>query len=213
LAQQNAVRDEQAGPDEVERAVKDVIGNPNIKGIILLSRRTFVEKTWGKEAWGLTLRRLSADDQEVLGGLIVTAGWYPYALNLRLDRAIATTFAPGDPAKVFLDMGRSSASNNLAGPHASYVKRGQPHDLLAMSPRIYSSYYDKGRRTYEKTGPTSAVLRTFDAENVTHEDCLTVVGWHERAIEICGGRKVKVQETLCRTDGAPHCEYHCQWEI
>jgi uncharacterized protein (TIGR02265 family) len=197
----------------VKHAVKDVIGNPNTKGIILLSRKAFVEMTWGKEAWERVLRRLSDADQEMLRGLIVSAGWYPFELNLRLDRAIAAAFAPGDPQKIFLDMGRGSASVNLTGAHASYVKRGQPHDLLAMSPRIYSSYYDKGRRTYEKTGPTSAVLRTFDAENVTHEDCLTVVGWHERAIELCGGRRVKVQETQCRTNGAPHCEYHCQWEI
>jgi uncharacterized protein (TIGR02265 family) len=197
----------------VERIVKDVIGNPNTKGIIFLSRKTFVEKTWGKEAWERVLRRLTDADQEVLRGLIISAGWYPFELNLRLDRAIAATFAPGDPEKIFLDMGRSSASVNLTGVHASYVKRGHPHELLAMSPRIYGSYYDKGHRTCEKTGPNSAVLKTFEAENVTHEDCLTVVRWYERAIERCGGRKVKVQEIQCRTNGAPHCEYHCQWEI
>jgi len=66
---------------------------------------------------------------------------------------------------------------------------------------------------YEKTGDCSAVLRTYDAESVTAEDCLTVVGWHVRAIELCGGRTVEVVETLCRARGAPYCEYRCTWQV
>jgi predicted hydrocarbon binding protein len=68
-----------------------------------------------------------------------------------------------------------------------------------------------GRRTYEKVGERGALLRTFDAGSVTVADCLTVVGWHERAIELCGGRDVKVTEAKCRARGAPHCEYRCEW--
>jgi len=57
------------------------------------------------------------------------------------------------------------------------------------------------------------VLKTFDAENVTANDCLTVVGWHERAIELCGGTNVRVRETKCRDRGDAHCEYACSWRI
>ena len=56
-----------------------------------------------------------------------------------------------------------------------------------------------------------ATLRTFDAECVTETDCLTVVGWYERALELSGARGGRVEETQCRARGAPHCEYHLSW--
>lgn len=71
--------------------------------------------------------------------------------------------------------------------------------------------YDAGRRTYEKLDERKAVLRTFEAPTVTAEDCMTIVGWHERAIEISGGKAVDVKETKCRTKGHDHCEYLCAW--
>jgi uncharacterized protein (TIGR02265 family) len=108
-------------------------------------------------------------------------------------------------------MGRASADANLLGPHRPFVKPGDPHFLLSSAPNIYAAYYGVGRRTYERTGETSAVLRTFDAESVTATDCLTVVGWHVRAIELCGGKDPRVVESRCRTRGDPHCEYHCAW--
>jgi uncharacterized protein YjhX (UPF0386 family) len=56
------------------------------------------------------------------------------------------------------------------------------------------------------------VLRTFDAESVTETDCLTVMGWHQRAVELSGGTNVKVTHPLCRAKGAPHCEYRITWD-
>jgi hypothetical protein len=70
----------------------------------------------------------------------------------------------------------------------------------------------EGRRTYEKTGPTSGVLITYDAPPATPGDCLTVVGWHERAIELSGGRNVKVSQAKCRSRGDRVCQYDCRWE-
>jgi uncharacterized protein (TIGR02265 family) len=184
---------------------------PRIKGNVLLSRIAFVRGHGGEEALQAVLSRLPAADQAILRGWILPISWYPLALNLRLDDAIAGVLSPEDRSRVFLEMGRASADANLKGPHRPFVKPGDPHFLLASAPQIYAAYYGVGRRTYERTGETAAVLRTFDAESVTPTDCLTVVGWHVRAIELCGGKDVRVAETRCRSRGDPHCEYHCTW--
>jgi hypothetical protein len=68
-----------------------------------------------------------------------------------------------------------------------------------------------GSRTYEKTGARSAVLRTVGAESVTEADCLTIIGWHQRAIEMSGGRDVHVEHPKCRARGNGYCEYLCSW--
>jgi uncharacterized protein (TIGR02265 family) len=188
-------------------------GSPRsrVKGGVIKARLEFVRARAGEAGLESVLSRLSREDQEVLRGWILPTTWYPLDVNLRLDDAIAAILSAGDRDRIFVEMGRASADSNLGGPQRPYLREGDPHYLLRATSAIFLAYYQVGRRTYERTGDTSAVLRTYDAENVTHTDCLTVVGWHQRAIELCGGKAVRVTETLCRTRGDPHCEYRCEW--
>jgi uncharacterized protein (TIGR02265 family) len=182
-----------------------------IKGHILLSRIQYVREVAGEARFMEVLASLPAEDRAILSGMILPVTWYSLDLNLRLDAAIATVLSPGDRSQVFLEMGRASAEQNLKGVHRPYVREGDPHFLLAAAPRIYAAYYAVGKRTYQKTGERSAVLRTEGAEIASATDCLTVIGWHQRAIELCGGTDVKVEEVQCRARGGPHCEYRCSW--
>jgi len=185
--------------------------SPGIRGSVLLSRLKYVRERGGEASLKKILDHLPVADRGVLQGWILNTSWYPLDLNLRFDDAIAEVFSPDDRRRVFLEMGRASADVNLVGPHRHFVNKTDPHFLLSQAPVIYAAYYAVGNRTYEKTGPNSCVLRTFEAESVTATDCLTVVGWYVRAIELCGGKDVEVVETACRTAGADHCEYHCAW--
>ena len=183
-----------------------------IKGSVLISRLNMLRQHGGAPRVEEVIRRLPEEDQAHLRKLLLPIAWYPLELNLRLDAAIADLLSPEDRTRAFIDMGRASAEENLHGAHHIFVKEGDPQFLLSQAPQIYRFYYAVGSRTYEQTGPTSAIIRTFGAENVTEADCLTIVGWHQRAIEICGGRDVRVTHALCRARGAPHCEYQCSWD-
>jgi uncharacterized protein (TIGR02265 family) len=187
--------------------------SPGIKGNVLLARIKYVRDVGGEPALQAILARLPAADAKVLQGWVLPISWYPLDLYLRLDDAIASVMSPHDRKNVFLSMGRASADANLSGPQRPFVREGDPHFLLKTAPQIYAAYYAVGRRTYERTGPTSGVLTTHDAEHVTETDCLTVVGWHVRAIELCGGKHVEVVETRCRARGDPVCEYRCAWTL
>ena len=90
------------------------------------------------------------------------------------------------------------------------MREHNPHALLRQASGIYGVYYDTGRREYERISDTKAVLRTHDSLSFSVADCATVVGWHVRAIEMCGGRNVRVVELLCRALGGPICEYLCE---
>jgi uncharacterized protein (TIGR02265 family) len=179
-----------------------------VKGSVVLSR---LELITSQGVFEQVMSVLPPEDQKVWRGVVLAVSWYPFDMAQRLDQAIAKQVSPAHRRQFFLDMGRASADANLPNVHKAFVRAGDPHYLLSRAPQIYSKYYDTGHRTYEKTSPTSCVLKTFNAENVTVDDCLTVVGWHVRAIEICGGKSARVKETLCRAQGADHCEYHCTW--
>lgn len=180
-----------------------------IKGGPLQSRLEFVRDHRGQDGVERVLGRLPDADRNVCRQ-ILTGGWYPFDLSERVDRAVADEMGMGE--KVFLLMGEKSAEHNLNKAHKAFVTDRDPHGLLKRAAQIYQAYYDTGRRTYEHVSDTKAILRTYESETFSIADCLTVVGWHRKAIEMCGGKDVKVVETKCRARGADVCEYVCEWK-
>jgi len=180
-----------------------------VKGGALAARLAFVRAERGEEGVQRVLARLPEADRKACLP-ILAGGWYPFELNQRLDEAIAAEMGIGE--KIFLVIGEKSAEHNLNGPHRAMLSPGDPHGLLRRAPQIYQMYYDAGRRTYDQAGDRKAILRTHDAPTFSRHDCLTVVGWHRKAIEMCGGTNPRVTETKCRAKGAEFCEYVCEWD-
>ncbi len=185
---------------------------PQVKGTILAARLAFIRERGGEALLDRVLGRLLPADQKSLRGLLLVTSSYPLALNLKLDAAIAAELSPGDPDRVFIEMGRASADVNLSGPQRLFVQAGDPHHLLSFTEAIYGYYYSAGKRTCLKTGPQSAVLTTEGAADVTPGDCLTVVGWYQRGLELSGASAVRVDHPVCKARGDARCEYHCSWQ-
>src|SRR6202140_2724944 len=150
--------------------VMDEAGSVKVKGGALVSRLAFVREQRGEEGVQHVLARLPESDRAACSP-ILTGGWYPFALNQRLDEAIAVEMGMGED--VFLLIGEKSAEHNLTGAHRAMLSPGDPHGLLRRTPQIYQMYYDSGRRTYERLGDSKAVLRTYDAPTFSRHDCLT----------------------------------------
>ena len=185
------------------------IGTGRVKGGAMVSRLEFVRERGGDAAVKGVLTRLSDADRKACSELL-TANWYPFDLAARLDEAIAAQMGIGE--RVFVLMGEKSAAHNLASAHKVFITERDPHGLLRKTAQIYRAYYDTGRREYEKAGEKKAILRTYDSETFSKHDCLTIVGWHRKAIEMCGGKNARVTETKCRAGGAEVCEYLCEWD-
>ncbi len=180
-----------------------------VKGGVLLSRLAFVREQRGEDGVARVINRLPKGERDLCSTILVSS-WYPFEVSEHIDEAIAAEMQMGE--KVFLLMGEKSAEQNLKGSHRLMLSPGDPHGLLRRAPQIYQMYYDHGRRTYERLGDKKAVLQTYDAPRFSRHDCLTIVGWHKKAIEMCGGTNVRVTETKCRTSGAECCEYVCEWD-
>ncbi len=184
-----------------------------VKGTLLIARMKYL-RAQGPESADRVMRRLSEEDLDVLTGMLLPSSWYAAGVLLRLDTTIAALLARGDRHRLFRDMGRFSAETNLgpSGVQRPYLREGDPQFLLRHVPRMYGTQHSAGRREYRQTGDRSAVLRTLEAEEPSPDDCLTTVGWLERAVELSGGRAVRVVELQCQARGGPHCEYRCEWQ-
>jgi hypothetical protein len=180
-----------------------------IKGAVLKSRIAFVQEHFGKEGVQQVLDGLPPEDQRTLR-MLFTSNWYPFGLGKTLDDAIVRELG-GGRVEFFERLGEASAEKNLSSVHAGYLTKGDAHGFLAKAPSIYSLYYEAGRREYQKVGPKEAVLTTYDAETFSAPDCLTVVGWHRKALEMCGVTGVQVVEEECRARGGQVCRYRVKW--
>ena len=201
-------------PEQPPGANGAVLARPagKVKGTILIARMKFL-RGQGKIPVEAVLQHVCPADQAVLQGILLPSTWYSTELLMRLETAIAAVIARGDRARAFTEMGRFSAQANLGpgGVQRPYLREGDPHHLLERVPRMYLSQHTMGRRSYERSGERSAVIRSFDCQDAAADDCLIVVGWLQRAIELSGGTEVRVVEAQCHARGAPHCEYHSEW--
>jgi uncharacterized protein (TIGR02265 family) len=180
-----------------------------VKGAVLKSRLAFVEEHGGPGAVEDVLNALSEEDRSALR-MILTVQWYPFELGKHLDDAIVRVIG-GGKTEFFERLGEASAQRNLTTVHKQFVVQGDPHAFLAKAPTIYSLYYETGRREYRKTGDTEGVLTTRDAETFSSPDCLTVIGWYRKALEMCGATGVRITEEECRARGGAVCRYRVSW--
>lgn len=181
-----------------------------VKGSVLKSRLEFVEEHFGADGVKKLMASLGAEDQEALKKMLPST-WLPFEVGKRLDDAIVNVLAGGDP-KFFEQLGIASADKNLTTFHASFLTPGDPEAFLRKAPQIYGLYYQKGRREWEKTGEREGYLTTYEAETFSAADCLTVVGWYKRALEMCGASSIEVVEEECRAKGGEFCRYRVRWE-
>ena len=180
-----------------------------IKGSVLKTRMGFVEEHSGKDGVQRVLDALPPDDRKALA-MILTVQWYPFELGKRLDDAIVKVIG-GGRSDFFEKLGEASAEQNLATLHKGFLTAGRPHDFLAKAPQIYRLYYETGRREYAQTGDRSGVITTFDAETFSAPDCLTVIGWYRKALELCGASGVRITHDTCRASGGEVCRYSLSW--
>ena len=180
-----------------------------VKGNIVKARIGFVKERFGEAGWQKVLASLSEEDGTALKS-VTNVAWYDFDLGARLDKAIVSALAGGD-RHVFEEMGRASARENLTGVHATFLQPRDPQKFMAKAPLIYNFYYDKGRRTWEPTGPTSGIMTTFGSETFSAADCATVVGWHREALAMVGAKNVQIVEEACRARGDEVCSYKVSW--
>ena len=183
---------------------------PRVKGTLLIARMKFL-RAQGLPATEMVLDHMAPADQAALRGMLLPSSWYPADLVGRLEDAIATIVSKEDRGACFARMGRFSADVNFGagGLRRTHIHRGDPHHVLGCVSRIYASVYEKGRRSYERTGPRSAVIRSYDSESYDH--CQATVGWLQRLVELSDATGVRVNELQCRSAGASHCEFAIEW--
>ena len=185
---------------------------PLVRGTLLLARLAFMRSQESEHLLERILARLARKDEKTLRHGIEPYLWYPLKLQRRLDDAIASTIAPDDRPSALIEIGRVSAEYVIGRLDSPSALRNGPAAFLDEETRSYREHYSPGRRGYRALGEQTAVVRTFDIRHlVSADDCWRDLGWLQRGLELAGAEAALVSETMCRSRGAPCCEFWCEW--
>lgn len=180
----------------------------HMKGQIFLARLEYLREAHGSEGLQRVLASLPAQDRERLAGVDREA-WYPFAMLLRLDRAIGLVLAPGDPA-IYERLGEASSRHRVEwlGEHARLVS---VHGFLSRVADEHARFHTFGKAAYRRTGFTEGEIRYSDYPELEDIWCRASTGYFKGAIEFLTGGPATVRETKCQCRGDEACLFQMNW--
>lgn len=183
----------------------------NVKGSALSSRVLWVQLEHGDAGYQRLLQQVSPELKATVEMGINKAKWYPFEQFVELNLVLDRLFGKGDLGLIKA-LGRYSADANLKTIYRLFYKVGTVHWILGRAVRLWSAHYDSGLCEVSTRGPRAAVLRVRGFATPHRAHCLSVQGWCERSIELSGGKRPILEETLCRTRGDELCQLDVTWE-
>ncbi|MFW6087114.1 MAG: hypothetical protein ACODAG_07915, partial [Myxococcota bacterium] len=88
---------------------------------------------------------------------------------------------------------------------------GTPTFVIKRIRIAYGSYIQGGVIRSEVPEANRARVGLHEAALPKYLCTHGICGWITAALELSGGRDVRVEETACMHDGASHCEWDARW--
>jgi hypothetical protein len=141
---------------------------------------------------------------------VLATDWIPFRCLVAIDRAIAA--AVGGTAKnVFRDLGRHSATLNLAGAYKGFIDE-EPHRFFQQMAVLHRRFQNFGQSSYEKRGPRSGSIRLEGYGEYSPVFCESGVGYYEGALEMMKvPGPIYCAEPSCQCAGEPACVFELSW--
>lgn len=169
---------------------------------------------WALNRWGDPVERLKTHlDADTLALVSQPPTQHRRILFRQLiavARAIAA--AEGGAAEAtYRELGRQSATVNMAGAHKAFNPE-VPHQFLELMVHLHGTFQNFGRSTYARTGESSGQVRLEGYTEYSPVYCETARGYYEEALRMMKAPgPITVEETSCQCAGQPACVYEMRW--
>ncbi len=183
-----------------------------MKGSTLRTRREFVLRHHGEEAWRRVLGDIGNEMAAEVSGPLVATAWYRFDLRNRVERAIVEVCGRGDEG-ICVDMGAFSAMENLSTLYRSYRQGGEePGPFYRRFAQLYPTLYDFGKMGVVESSTGAEVRIVHDLEgHATRTNCLGAVGFFRGAGQAAGIPGLRVEEPSCQVRGDEKCLHVVKW--
>ena len=182
-----------------------------VKGSLLASRPRYVRDQWGDAGLADVASRLTPPMRAVFQSTVLPFVWYPFADMAEIDRAIVAGPMGGDLSHM-KRFGSTIARYDLSTLYKMLFKLGTPSFVLKRIHAAYSTYIRGG--TIEATSVTKghAVITQIDGDFPFYFCDQGIPGWFMAAVELSGGKGVRVAQVACVHQGAARCMWEASWE-
>lgn len=182
-----------------------------VKGTALSTRLKYVEEKAAPEIKEKVYAELTEGFQQEIRKGIFANTWYPIGYYLEINQAIAKIMGNGNEEIAF-DVGCYSADQVLHGVYKLFYKIGTPEFVLKNASRVMNQYFTEGKLRVVFDLPRQARIYFEDVRDYRHTQCLSLIGWAYRNIQLSGGKNVTHQVVQCRKRGDPACQGLLKWE-
>ncbi|OGU54049.1 MAG: hypothetical protein A2V66_08150 [Ignavibacteria bacterium RBG_13_36_8] len=183
-----------------------------VKGIAVSTITPFIQGQFGEKEYENWLWSLPPESKKIFESTIIEDDWYPVVDALVIPtRKICEIFYNGNTegAKA---LGRFSADHSLKGILKWLIQIRSPESLLEKASDVMETYYRPSELVITESEKNSTVLRIIEFPDLDEILYIRMIGWIERALEICGCKKIKINMTASLADGDDFTEFQITWE-
>jgi len=172
----------------------------NIRGYDVIELASFAEEKLG-DGWG---------EMFLKAGLPLSPhsnAWYPLpafcAVLEGMEKALGADF--GEIAR---ESGRYSADKAARGPHRLLFFFASPLFIIKRANALWGFYHDFGKIVVTSEGASTVKFSLMGCPDLPEIYRHNIAGWVERALELAGGRDVRVKILPREGDSLP---FHASW--
>ena len=174
--------------------------------------REYVFKHDGEATWKRLVASLPPSDQALLGGLIVSNGWYSLGAFNRLSDAYHGLRG----SQGIRDVSTYIATEDMNFVFTMVLKMASPEFVIKRAPSIYHRYFANGDFEVAAVGARHWRMTLAAPLDVEQGPSATLcayglTSWVARAMVLTGARAAQVSHGNCRFRSSPRCEYDATW--
>ncbi len=181
---------------------------PRVKGVSFKSVMAVYTELKGAPALDAALASLTAEQAEELRYRVVATHWYPIPLYRALLGAIVDTSGGG--AELVKTIGYRSTQRDMTGVHRFAFKLLSPTMVLAVTNRLFGTYYDTGTAETVESRPGFARARFQGCRGFDRWMWTELLGSTEVLFELAGAQHVRPR-WVKGGDDSPDAELVVHW--
>ena len=177
-----------------------------VKGSAVKFIPQFIIDKFGEEAHSRWIESLSIQAKEVFYYVIVASNWYPLKeILIEPVKTLCNLFYFGSPKGAY-ESGKYSAKLGLKGIYKAFIHLGSPQMVVKKASAILPTFYRPADIKVIENEKGSAVLNITEFEEMDEVVEYRILGWMEKALEICGCKKINIKATRSLAKGDNHSQ-------
>jgi len=185
---------------------------PKVKGVAFRTIDLCYERLRGVEARDRAREMMPRELADAFRYYtLLAASWYPISWYRETFRAFRAS--TNDGPELAREIGRLAARHDMSGVHKQILaKLVSPQALLAMSQRVFNTYYDTGRFEILHSERGQVRARCGNCVGWDHNMWMELTGSCESLLEIAGATRVELRVVSGGLDGYAHASFEARWE-